>query len=159
MFFMAFFDKKARREMMGRTIEFRHGSKIEPIQVAVPNTPEIQRQKEYVEHMRSRLAMAEQELKKMIEEFQRICPHDYEKIMRFDEEYCGRVDDQGRGQNVYMGKICKKCGLFEPRPKGHPWQICHKCGGRMRHDHQELYGQDRVNIHKCQACGHEYDTT
>ncbi len=145
--------------MAQRTVEFRRGSKVEPVQIIVPNTPEINRQAGYVEDCRQRLVLAEKSLKEIVEVFQQSCEHDFQKIMRFDENYCGRVDGRGIGQDVYIGKRCKKCGLFESRPAGRPWEICHKCGGIMKWHDADRCGEDRVNINKCQSCGHEYNTT
>lgn len=101
--------------MTQRTVEFRRGSKVEPVQVVIPNTPEIQEQLKVVQSAQKGLQIAEQRFNRLIEEARASCQHDFEKIMRFDEDYCGRVDNRGRGQEVYIGKKCKKCGLFEPR--------------------------------------------
>jgi len=88
------------------------------------------------------------------------CDHDFKRIMVLDEHYCSRLDGRGRGEEeVFVGEKCAKCNFFRQRKRGHPWQVCFKCGGPMKHNRMELFGQDRVHVNKCQDCGHEHDTT
>ncbi len=91
--------------------------------------------------------------------FQDNCPHEWEKIMEYNSNYSPRVDGLGVGGDVLVGWRCKPCNAFKPRPDKLPFNICYKCGGKMKLDHSEYCGQDRVFIHKCVECGHEYDTT
>ena len=120
--------------------------------------PEIRQQVIWVQRIREMLAQAEQELLKMIEAFRANCQHNFEKVMKYDATYRDRLDGVGKGQDVFVGRKCKKCGLFEPRKKGLPFEVCYKCGGRMEHNRQEPYGEDTAHVHKCQSCGHEHDT-
>jgi len=96
-------------------------------------------------------------LKACIETEQGKCQHDWKKDLWYDESYCGRVDGVGRGQNVVCGFRCKKCHAYK-KIGGMPWEICRKCGGKMKHDRTENDG-DKIFIHKCVDCGHEHDTT
>lgn len=91
--------------------------------------------------------------------FQGSCQHEWEKVMVYDENYSSMVGQRTFGEDVLSGWCCKKCKLFKPRPDRLPFRICHKCGGKMKFDHSEYCGQDRIFIHKCEECGHEYDTT
>jgi len=124
-----------------------------------PDDDGIKRQVKYVKSLKQRLVLAEKALQDSLIEYRAKCDHRFLPVMKYDPSYCGRVDGQGMGQDIYVGKECQKCGLFEPRPAGFPWQVCHKCGGRMKHDHQENVDLVRVHINKCQNCGHEHDTT
>lgn len=51
---------------------------------------------------------AKAELEKMIKEFQDSCQHDFEAL----KQGCP-------GEEVYVGKVCKKCKLFIPRHSEH----------------------------------------
>ncbi|EKE20949.1 MAG: hypothetical protein ACD_7C00419G0004 [uncultured bacterium] len=97
------------------------------------------------------------DLQREIAEMQKICDHSFENVMGYDKTYAPRVDERGRGDDVIKHFHCTLCCL--DKPIYHPFMQCWKCGGKMAPDHQELYGGDRVHIHKCKNCGHEYDTT
>lgn len=99
-----------------------------------------------------------QALKHEIEAFQKVCKHSWQKVMKFDFSYSPRLDGLGKGQEVIKEFHCATCNLHKPF-EGLPYQICHKCGGEMRHDRREQFGMDTAKVHKCQSCGHEYDTT
>lgn len=96
-------------------------------------------------------------LAKEIAAFQSECVHSFVGVMGYDPAYSPRVDEPGKGTEVIKYFHCSKC-CFD-KPIGHPFSTCWKCGGKMVLDHQEQYGMDRVQIHKCCNCGHEYDTT
>ena len=130
--------------------------------IEFPDTPEVNQWITTVAQLEQLLAMAKCNLEFAVKEAQEGCGrrgHDFEPVMVFDKEYCGRLDRIGKGQDIFIGRKCKKCKKYEPRSDGFPWQICYKCGGIMKHDHNELFGEDRVHINKCQSCGHEHDTT
>ena len=93
-----------------------------------------------------------------IKKLQKECQHAWEKVMEYDPNFSPRADGRDRGGDVIKEFHCLTFKARKPL-KGFPWQVCRKCGGRMEYDHRELYGMDRVHIHKCGSCGHEYDTT
>ena len=124
----------------------------------IPDSPEIKRQAEYVYDCKNRLMLAEQGLADMIARFQHVCEHSFEAVTKYDREYHGRLDCYDRGQDIFLGKRCKKCKAFVARAGGYPWQICYKCGGKMKFDRHEQFGMDRAIVHKCEDCGHEHDT-
>lgn len=86
------------------------------------------------------------------------CCHAWNRIMQYDPNYSPRLDDRSKGQHVIKEFHCPVCNLRRPLV-GLPFQVCHKCGGKMKHDRTEQCGMDRAFIHKCEDCGHEYDTT
>jgi len=117
----------------------------------IPDSPEIHRQAEYVEDQRKRLALAEKSLTRMIAEFQKNCDHNFEPVKEYDKDYWLGID--AYGMDVYIGKKCKRCKLFEPRPNGSPWEICYKCGGKMEYIHLSL--ETRLILYVCEVCGHK----
>lgn len=98
------------------------------------------------------------ELRKEIKEAQRRCDHFFKSIKEYNCDYRPRLDGLGQGAEVIVAFYCEKCGLQKPIT-GLPFEVCRKCGGQMKFDRQELYGEQRVIVNKCQNCGHEYDTT
>lgn len=93
-----------------------------------------------------------------ITEFKKDCNHSWEPVKSFDSGYSPRVDGLGKGEKIITHFFCPKCVSRKPI-EGVPSTICRKCGGKMKHNGQEMCGQDRVHLHKCEDCGHEYDTT
>ena len=125
-----------------------------------PQTPEVLELLQRVFDLCKRLNDARQELVEEAKKVQSDCDHDFKRIMVLDEHYCSRLDGRGREEEeVFVGEKCAKCNFFRQRKRGHPWQVCFKCGGPMKHNRMELFGQDRVHVNKCQDCGHEHDTT
>ena len=126
----------------------------------LPADPEVLKQFEAVVELFTQLISAREKMVGLVQDFQKRCAHEFENVMQFDETYCARVDGDSRGQQIYIGKKCKKCKLFVPREKGMPWFVCYKCGGKMeRQPGFAHWGQIRVNVYKCQSCDHEHDTT
>ncbi len=105
------------------------------------------------------MLIRQQEFMEKLAKIQADCEHQWEKVMQYDKGYSPMVGQRATGENILVGWRCGKCKLFKPRPKGLPFKICHKCGGKMDFDRSESVGQDRVHINKCVDCGHEYDTT
>ena len=124
-----------------------------------PNVPEVRKQFGIVLNLWAQLNDARGELAERVKKFQSACQHEFKDVTRWDGEYCGRVDGSRRGMNIYLGRKCAKCKLFEPRRQGHPHLVCHKCGGDMERHHIEHCADIRVHVHKCKTCGHEHDTT
>ena len=97
-------------------------------------------------------------LLKKIADIQSACTHDWKPVKEYYRNYSPRVDGMNVGAEVIKEFHCILCKKLVPI-QGTPSQICRKCGGKMNYDHREMCGQDRVYIHKCEKCGHEYDTT
>lgn len=106
------------------------------------------------------ISFLEDENREDLECFQYNCPHEnLEPIYEVDNDYFNGF--QGESREILKGWISLRYDLFISRPEGHPWEVCHKCGGRM---HKSVYlcnthpkikmGQ----VYKCQhrECGHEY---
>jgi len=92
----------------------------------------------------------------LAEELKRVwgsCAHDFKDVMRWSDFYCNRVGES-EGQHVLAGRMCKKCGLFEPRPMGFPWEICRKCGEKMG----PIQRAGVIFFRVCPNCAHEYET-
>lgn len=97
-------------------------------------------------------------LSSQIKEIQQSCPHDFQKIMDYDEGYSPRVDGYEVRVKIIKELHCPLCNLRKKFSEI-PWRICHCCSGTMKIDHTEQFDGQRVTIHKCTSCGHEYDTT
>jgi hypothetical protein len=100
----------------------------------------------------------EAKLSQDIQEAQDVCEHAWDKVMKHDSDYSPRVDGRGRGGQVIEKFHCSVCSADRPIT-GMPWQVCRKCGGKMKNDRIEQAGMDRAHVHKCVDCDHEYDTT
>lgn len=99
------------------------------------------------------------EINLQIKKLQSECKkHIYKDIRGFDPNYQSHLDQQP-GEEVLESRICRKCSFFVSLKNTLTTEICRKCGGKMKHDHWEHFGDMRVHIHECQKCGHEYDTT
>lgn len=97
-------------------------------------------------------------LQASIEQIQKTCEHKLDPVMTYDITYCSRVDGYGVGAQVIKEFRCAKCNLCKPI-EGYSFTICRMCGGEMKVDHWEPFDGERVTIHKCVSCRHEYDTT
>lgn len=104
------------------------------------------------------LNVQEQALLDQARVLQNQCDHSWMGMKARDPEYSPRVDGRGVGAEVIKYFRCEKCNLHKPF-NGLPFDVCHMCGGRMLRDREERYGDARVFVHKCENCGHEYDTT
>ena len=63
---------------------------------------------------------------------------------------------EGWDKKVLESRTCKECGFEVKRPKGAPWDICHKCWSPMKED-GVIPGQgERTFIYKCtnKKCNH-----
>jgi hypothetical protein len=121
----------------------------------IPNSPEIKRQAKYAMYIRSRAYQAEEELADMIKKFQEIC----------GQEICGvpghnfvAVKHKIGDGEIYVGKRCTKCLLFEPRPEGNKFKVCFNCGGNMKNEHIMIAPAFSTIACKCEQCGHEEST-
>lgn len=124
----------------------------EKIAKNLPDTEETRKKRKEIEQV-------EKKLSDLVKRIKEECSHSWEKVTKYDPDYSPRVDRQNMGANIFVGQVCISCGNFNPRKDKLPFVICYLCGDKMEHDRTELFGQDRVFIHKCQSCGHEYDTT
>lgn len=97
-------------------------------------------------------------LARQVKEKQDKCPHEFQKIMVRDPNYCPGLNRPSIVWEVIKEFHCPLCNLSKTFNEI-PWKVCHKCGGQMKSDGTTHYGEDRVYIHKCTDCGHEYATT
>lgn len=119
----------------------------------LPDTPEVKEQLGAVLVLESELRVAKEELDKRVRAVQDVCRHEeWEKIMGYDG---GAYE-----MDSFLGKKCKKCKLFVPRPKNAmPWEICYRCGGQMEYV-GTIPGQgERHRVYKCKDCGKEHSHT
>jgi len=119
---------------------------------------EISKQFDIVHALGKLLTEEKESLFRMIKELQESCSHEFESVTEFDPNYLSKVGSRP-GQKIFIGSHCSKCDLFVPRPEGYPWQVCHKCGGRMENDGSYSGGMDRIHVVKCENCNHRYEST
>lgn len=98
-------------------------------------------------------------LREEIRNIHSTCQHKWKKITWRDPNYSARVDLADLGtHDVIVGFQCTSCNAHKPF-EGFPHIVCFKCGGTMKSDHIENCDGIRIHVHKCEACGHEHDTT
>ncbi len=97
-------------------------------------------------------------LRQRAADIQNACDHEFTAIKFRDGKYKPRLDGVNTGQyDVIKEFHCPKCNLHKPLG-GDPYTVCRLCGGTMKYDRREQFGMDRAHVHKCEKCGHEYDT-
>lgn len=107
----------------------------------------------------SKINTERETLSQEIEKIQSECLHDWQKITWRDPKYSPRLDGLGEGQfDVIKEHHCIKCNSHKKFER-HPWVICHLCGGNMKFMGRAQIGMGYANVHKCETCSHEYDTT
>ena len=124
----------------------------------LPDDQMVKRLSHYITHLEERLIQAKNQLQERIKTIQDVCEHEFHPVMVFDANYSPRLDDMGRGQDVFAGGKCHLCKKFESRAVGLPCIVCYKCGGAMKYDRREQFGMDSAKVYKCESCGHEHDT-
>lgn len=111
-----------------------------------------------IAHIPPELQPAAKLLEEQIKETQKNCTHVFGNIMGRDPFYSPRIH-RGMGDwKVIKEQRCPLCNLSKVFNEV-PYRVCHQCGGAMKIDHTEQCAGERVTIHKCEVCGHEYDTT
>ena len=91
---------------------------------------------------------------------QQSCNHKFQKKMEFDKNYHWSYYSRHNGEDIMLGKECSECGLFEPRPKGQPWDVCYKCGGEMKSlGKTPGQGGDGEHVYECKDCKHTVSHT
>lgn len=122
-----------------------------------PNNDEIRDLLEIIKKVEEYAKQVLTPVKRKIKKLRRRCkPHDFEKIMFFDQSYSPRADGVGAGQDVLKEKRCKECWFSIPVDKD-PWEQCWKCGDKMDLDRFGNFATNQTEIFKCQKCGHEYE--
>lgn len=111
-----------------------------------------------IENVPPSLQHQAKQLAEEIKRTQESCPHSFEKVMGKDSTYSPVVGRRCNDWSVIKEFWCPLCNLRKPF-RELPYMVCHQCGSEMKKDHTEQYGGERVTIHKCVSCGHEYDTT
>ena len=124
---------------------------IASINTELPDDPRVTAGVKKIRKNRIEFERLPAELRELIKEIQKNCQHDMMGEFIYDDRYvhAGEV----MGEKILDHKICLKCKIVVERPKGTPWQTCHKCWGRMKHD-GFIPGQGgRTHIDKCEDCG------
>lgn len=123
----------------------------------LPSSPEVHKLASQVNHLKQLLADAESQLKEAVAKCQAKCQHEWQKVFKRDSKYHRWVygDWETRTLDVYLGRKCKKCFVFEPRAEGSKFEICHKCGSHMKYDGSTHIADMRVQTYKCAECGFE----
>ena len=94
-----------------------------------------------LQFLRKALLNTRKSIKLRVEEIQKNCDHDFEKV----------IED-----GVLTQKVCTKCGMCQVKPDGQPWKVCTKCWGEMKYQGKTPgQGGDGLHIHECEDCGHE----
>jgi len=125
---------------------------------ALPDEKNIRLHANFIWYMRERLALTEKALAEMVARFQEACETDghgdMEKVMQHVKDSPYYKDD-----NILLGWKCKRCLKFVARPTGYPWEICYKCGGKMKFEGIVPGQGSRLYGYVCGDCGHEYAHT
>ena len=119
------------------------------------NSSMVTTQVDAIKKAKEQLTTQIENFEKSVTNLQNDCKHSFQKVMEFDKTYHWGTHSPSSGDDVMKGKECTECGLFEPRPKGFPWDICHKCGGEMEYQGKTPgQGGDGQHIYKCKSCSH-----
>jgi len=116
-----------------------------PISESLPEDPEILEQYDVLGAISTQKDEQQRLIIKMIQEFQRKCPHERWKEVR------------SLVMGSFRGWRCTVCKAFKPIPKGWPWEICQECGTVMVYCY--TYDEQRVNVYRCPKCQHEEEVT
>ena len=100
-------------------------------------------------------------MEEFIKSVQAACPHEtFVKDMTPDKTYIWSAHHRpGHVEEVMKGKTCTACGLFKLRPVGQHWNVCYKCGGKMKDDGVEPGQGERTYHFSCEDCGHHVTHT
>ncbi|MDD4409298.1 MAG: hypothetical protein PHW52_01455 [Candidatus Pacebacteria bacterium] len=104
------------------------------------------------------LARMEADFKKDFKAFQKRCSHRLEEVHELDRDYSNGF--KGESKSIIKGWRCHRCGIFIPRKKGKPWEVCHMCGSEsMRTWIYRTNPREQTRsgiVYRCTDCGHEY---
>lgn len=124
------------------------------------NNPEIKKLRISIKKIEQSLKDENEQLQKEISTLQNECQHKFHKKMGFDKNYHWSYYSRYNGEDIMLGKECSECGLFEPRPKGQPWDVCYKCGGQMKSlGKTPGQGGDGEHLYECNDCKHTVSHT
>ncbi len=90
---------------------------------------------------------------------QKLCEHNWRHITWRDPEYYTRIDRSDIGRHAVIKEsrctICNLRRVFD----GLPFNVCHKCGGKMKMASKSHYDGIPIFVRNCEDCNHEYHST
>lgn len=120
----------------------------------IPDTAEVRKLAQNFLEAVDALAGAKTALELEIKIVQEKCEesgHDFEPEIR-PESYA--VND--KKIDLYVGRRCKKCKVFEPRRSGAANKICRCCGEDMELKDVERAGSGEKYTFRCKSCRYEF---
>ncbi len=127
---------------------------------SLTNNAELQKELGLFKQKEESLEDQREKLVLNLRQIQGTCIHSFKNHMVPDKSYIwSRFHTLGQIEDVMTGKECTLCGLYQLRPEGMPWHICHKCGGDMEDDGVEQAQGERYHHYRCKVCGHGVEHT
>lgn len=99
------------------------------------------------------LKSSEKTLNEHIGNIQKNCQHVWKEKTRYDKNIasCFKIGGNiGYGMTVLESKTCILCGLYEKRPEGPPYKVCHSCWTPMEYRFTIPGQEERTFVHECQ---------
>lgn len=119
---------------------------------ALMNDKSVVEEMKSLEFMSENLKTVERNLDSFIKTVQKNCQHvwkDEKREARHIASCSKSGGNVGFGMTVLDSRTCTLCGLYEKRPDGPPYKVCHSCWTPMEY-HSTIPGQgERTFVYEC----------